>query len=469
MKCLQKFLMIFAFTALLVSCRKESFTDSSSARLTTSVDTLYFDTVFTSTGSTSQIVKIYNDNEKGIHISSVKLAGGAASPFKINVDGFPGPLINNLDLASGDSMYIFVTVTINPTAANLPFILQDSIEIEWNGNRKFVQLDAYGQNAHFLKGVIYKNNTTWINDLPYVILGGIIVDTNATLTINKGIRVHMHADAPFIVNGTLNAVGEKYDSTRIVFTGDRLDEPYRSYPASYPGIFFTASSQNNLLEYVTVKNAYQGIVATDLSPGIKLTMRQCIIDNAYDIGLAGVNTSITAENVLISNCGKNLVLVKGGNYNFKHVTSASFSNAFIQHRNPVAVVSNYTTQNGTAFANNLTASFTNCIFWGEANGVVNDEVVVLRHPGTAYTVNFDQILWRVQTQPATVSGVTVTGAINNIYPAFDSVNNSKRFYDFRLKAASPALNKGITTSVNVDLNGLPRPVGLPDLGAYERQ
>jgi hypothetical protein len=469
MKFLKRLLLCFAFTALLISCRKESFTDSSSAKLSTSVDSLHFDTVFTTTGSTSQVVKIFNDNDKGIHISSVTLAGGATSPFKINVDGIAGPGINNIDIASGDSMYIFVTVTINPTAANLPFILRDSIAIQWNGNTKYIQLDAYGQNAHFLKNLVFKNNTTWINDLPYVILGGIIVDTNATLTINKGVRIYMHADAPFIVNGSLQAIGENYDSTRIVFAGDRLDEPYRSYPAAYPGIFFTATSKNNLLEYVSVNNAYQGIIATEPAPGVKLTMRQCIIDNAYDIGLGGVNTSITAENLLLSNCGKNLVLVKGGNYDFKHVTSAGFSNAFIQHRNPVAVISNYTTQNGTAFSNNLAASFTNCIFWGEANGVVNDEVVVLRQPGTTYSVSFNQVLWRVQTQPSSVTGVTVTGAINNIYPAFDSVNNASRFYNFRLKAGSPALNKGSFSAVTIDLDGMPRPVGLPDLGAYEKQ
>lgn len=166
MKFLQQLLLLFSFTLLLLSCRKENFTDSSAARLTTSTDSLHFDTVFTTTGSTSQVVKIFNENDKGIHISSVKLAGGASSPFKINVDGFQGPVVNNIDIAAGDSIYIFVTVTINPTAANLPFILRDSIAIEWNGNKSFVQLDAYGQNAHFLKNPVYKTNTTWINDLP---------------------------------------------------------------------------------------------------------------------------------------------------------------------------------------------------------------------------------------------------------------------------------------------------------------
>ncbi len=44
---------------------------------------------------------------------------------------------------------------------------------------------------------------------PYVILGGLIVDTNVTLTIDKGARIYLHADAPLIVDGTLSVTGTK--------------------------------------------------------------------------------------------------------------------------------------------------------------------------------------------------------------------------------------------------------------------
>src|SRR6476659_8565940 len=110
-----KNLLLPLLFVLFFACKKESFTTSSSSLLQTSVDTLHFDTVFTSTGSTSQFIKIFNDNHKGIHISSVRLAGGAASPFKINVDGVAGPEVNNTDVLANDSTYIYVTVSINPT------------------------------------------------------------------------------------------------------------------------------------------------------------------------------------------------------------------------------------------------------------------------------------------------------------------------------------------------------------------
>jgi hypothetical protein len=466
MKPVRNFLLLIIAAVFFFACKKESFTNNSSAFLQTTVDTLHFDTVFTSTGSFTQVVKIINNNKKSIHISSVRLAGGTSSTFKINVDGITGPQVTNIDVANDDSVYVFVTVSINPNTANLAFIVRDSIEINYNGNLKFIQLDAYGQNANFLRNKKVTGSETWNNNLPYVILGRLTVDTNATLTINKGCRIYVHADAPIIVNGTLQVKGEKWDSTKVVFTGDRLDEPYRNYPASYPGIIFTGVSKNSVLNYAIIKNAYQGIVVTEPSAGTKLTLNETIIDNAYDAGLIGINSSITAKNLLVSNCGKNIFLVKGGNYNFTHTTVASFSNNYIQHREPALVITNFLSQNNVLITNNLNAVFRNSIFWGEANGLVEDEVVVLKQGSTSFNVLFDQILWRVKTAPA---NSTINGIINNQNPIFDSVNTSERFYSFRLKPTSPAINKGVATSVNLDLDGLPRPVGLPDLGAYEKQ
>lgn len=277
----------------------------------------------------------------------------------------------------------------------------------------------------------------------------------------------MHADAPFIINGSLQVNGEKYDSTRVVFSGDRLDEPYRHFPASYPGLIFTASSKNNMINYGIIKNAYQAIVVINPSTsGTKLTLNETIIDNAYDAGLLGVNTSITGRNVLISNCGKNLFLIGGGRYDFTHSTVVAYSNSFIQHKDPVLVLTNYITQGNSFTPFNLTASFTNCIFWGEQNGFVNNEAFIDAKTLTP-SITFNKVLWRMQTVPS-ISGLTVNGAITQP-PLFDSINTAERFYNFRLKGG-PAINAGINAGVNIDLDGNGRPVGgLPDLGAYEKQ
>lgn len=53
---------------------------------------------------------------------------------------------------------------------------------------------------------------------------------------------------------------------------------------------------------------------------------------------------------------------------------------------------------------------------------------------------------------------------------FDSIDISKKYYDFRhTKSAAPGINTGIATSINKDLDNNNRPVGLPDMGCYEKQ
>jgi len=309
---------------------------------------------------------------------------------------------------------------------------------------------------------------TWNNDLPYVILGSLIIDAGKKLTINKGSRIYVHADAPIIVDGTLEIKGEKDTVDRVYFRGDRLDEPYNDFPAGWPGIFFRATSRDNLLDYAVIKNAYQALVVVDPSQNAnpKLVLNECIVDNAYDAGIIAVTSSIRATNCLISNCGKNVILAKGGDYQFTHCTVASFSNSYIPHRDPVLFVSNYVLVNNSPVTADLTALFRNCIFWGQ-DGTVDDEVVVAKTGNTIFNVNFDYNLWKVQNTPA---NITSSGIINNQYPAFDSINTTKRYYDFRLKDESPAKDKATNAGITIDLDGKPRPVGIaPDLGSYERQ
>lgn len=459
---------ILAISLMLVffSCRKESFITSSDARVTITADTLKFDTVFVTSGSVYQSFKIINENNQKLRLSSVKLMGGAGSAYKINVDGTPGPQLNNLEIEANDSLYVFVQVNINQNTTNLPFIVRDSIQISYNGKDRLLQLEAWGQNAHFFRNKKITINETWLNDLPYVILGSLIIDTNKILSINKGCRIFVHADAPIIIDGTIQVNGQKDTVDRVYFRGDRMDDPYKNFPASWPGIFFRGSSKDNVFNYAVIKNAYQAIAAQDPSPNAnpKITLNECIIDNAYDAGVIAINSSIQARNCLVSNCGKNVFLAKGGNYQFTHCTVVTYANSFIQHKDPVLLVSNFININNVPVSANLNAVFRNCIFWGE-NGIVDDEVVVLKTGSTIFNVNFDYNLWKVQTVPA---NITSNQIINNQAPQFDSINTSKNYYDFRLKATSPALNKGTNASVTIDLDGLSRPVGLPDLGCFER-
>ncbi len=462
------FLISISLLILFYSCKKDSFITSADAQVSISAEEIKFDTVFTTTGSITQSFKIVNENDQKLRLSSIRLMGGSNSYFKINADGFTGPQVSNIEIEANDSVYVFVSVNINQSTANIPFIIQDSIQVSYNGTNRQVNLEAWGQNAHFFRDKKITADETWNNDLPYIILGSLTIDVIRKLTINKGCRIYVHADAPILVDGTLEINGEKDTVDRVYFRGDRLDEPYNDFPAGWPGIFFRSTSRDNVFNYAVINNAYQALAVIDpsLNANPKLVLNESIIDNGYDAGIIAVNSSIRARNCLVSNCGKNIILAKGGDYQFTHCTVASFSNSYIPHRDPVLFVSNYVLVNNSPVTANLSALFRNCIFWGQ-DGTVDDEVVVAKSGNTAFNVNFDYNLWKVQTTPA---NITSTGIINNQNPVFDSINTTKRLYSFRLKDDSPAKNKATNAGVTIDLDGKPRPVGVaPDLGCYEKQ
>jgi hypothetical protein len=457
-------ILLILSLALAIGCKKESFTNSTEAKLIIGNDSLRFDTVFTTAGSVTQYFLIKNENKQKINISNVQLMGGTASAFKMNVDGSQGIQFTNIEIAGNDSMYVFVRVNVNPNADNQPFVMRDSIKLQWNGNTTFKQLEAWGQNANYIRSTILRGNITWTKDKPYVILGGMIVDTNAVLTIRQGTRIHLNADAPFIVDGTLIINGTKTDS--VVFRSNRLDDPYRDYPGAWPGIYFRGSSINNHFTYTYIKNAYQGIVVEKPSSNAnpKLTLNNCVLDNIYDIGLFAVNSSVVANNCLISNCGTNIALIYGGNYQFNHCTVVSASNSFVQHKNPALTATNFVKQNNTIYTSPLTAVFTNSIVWGD-EGFVDNEIVVQKEGTAAANVTLNNVLFRAKVDPL---NTVLNNVLRNMNPQFDSVDVVRRIYDFRLKAGSPAINKGVVTPLTTDFNGFSR-VGLPDLGCYEKQ
>ena len=153
-------LFILSFTFFLATCKKESFITAPDARVTITADSLKYDTVFTTTGSITQSFKIINENNQKLNISSIKLMGGNSSVYKINADGIIGPEISNIEVRANDSIYVFVSVVINQNVTSLPFIVQDSIKINYNGRDRWVQLEAWGQNAHFFRNRLVTGNET---------------------------------------------------------------------------------------------------------------------------------------------------------------------------------------------------------------------------------------------------------------------------------------------------------------------
>ena len=188
------------------SCRRDDdIFDGNNAQLKFSHDTISFDTVFTSIGSITENIRVFNPYNETVRINSIRLNGGQQSIFRINVDGSPGPFLENIEIAPNDSMFIFIEATIDPTNERNPFIIEDFIEFSTNGSIQRVHLIAWGQNAIYFTPTSFNRNlpdftcltgpchdsippvnVTWTNELPYVIFGYVALDTLDQLTIEAG-------------------------------------------------------------------------------------------------------------------------------------------------------------------------------------------------------------------------------------------------------------------------------------------
>lgn len=461
------FAVIIAYcTVSVLSCKKESFITDQNAQIYFSADTIHFDTVFTSTGSVTHFFKVFNNNDRRLMISRIKLMGSDSSFFHTNINGVPTTELSNISMEANDSLYVFVTVTINPDNAQLPFLVTDSILVEYNGNQRFVQLEAYGRNARFLRNYTVSSNEVFNNTYPYVILGELSVDEGATLSINAGTELYFHADAPLIVNGTLKANGTF--SQPIVFSGDRLDEYYRDLPGSWPGIYFLNNSSNNTLTFCKIKNTYRGISVHNPSVNAnnKVVVKQTIIERAYDAGIYLLNTSADISNSLVANCGTNVRIRAGGHYQFTHCTLASYSSNTLFRIYPVVSVYNYTDEDGTILSEDLDCTFTNTIIWGE-NGIAENEIETGKEGVDNYNLQFINCLYKAQNTPPFANFVS---CIENEDPEFDQIDVAENIYQFTITSNNaPGLDNGTPTSYLKDLNDQNRNVGAPDLGAYEKQ
>ena len=235
------FISVLTFT---FSCRKDGVDTSQSLQLNFSTGSVLFDTVFTTFGSTTKRLKIYNPSSSPVNISSISVGNGVNSQFRINVDGVSGNTHKDVFLGGKDSLFIFAEVTIDPNNILSPFVVNDKINFVTNGNTQSITLEAWGQNAHYfvanksVNGIalVYLDrdnsdaalNSTWINDKPYVIYGGYLtLDSDDKLTIDPGVRIHMHNGAGLWVfeDGNINVNGTKDEP--VTFQGTRLEHAYQ--------------------------------------------------------------------------------------------------------------------------------------------------------------------------------------------------------------------------------------------------
>jgi hypothetical protein len=485
-------LLFFLALCMFSSCRKDEFT-SDPVRLEFSEDTLLFDTVFTSVGSATQVFTVYNPDKRSVKISSIRLAGGENSNFRLNVDGIPGKSFTDIEIGGKDSLFIFAEVTVDPNNGTTPLVITDSILFNTNGFIQDLDLVAWGQDAYFHRpppnSQIYpffflNCNETWNNDKPHVVYGYAMVDSSCTLTINAGTNVHFHPGSGLIVlnSATLTVNGTLQD--KVTFQGDRLGEDYKDIPAQWDRIWLSnlnlhsniisPGAVNCTIRYAIIKNGIIGLqvdTAFDNNTAtLSLLLENTEIKNMASHALALRGSRVNAYNCVFANCGEqNANILYGGIYNFYHCTFANFWRNSPRNQ-PAVTLNNYFDVN----LRPLNAYFGNCIIYGN-----NDtEIGLDSFPvGNAFGFRFDHSLLKLEnTFPASdparyVSIIKAAGNANN--PLFKDIDNN----DYQLDSLnSPAINAGDINITNVnpvlstDLLGASRlNPPAPDMGAYERR
>ena len=495
------------FIGGLSGCQREVWDSNPDHALRFSTDTLFFDTVFTTVGSVTLPLKIYNDHEGTLLLDEIELESGLASQFRLNVNGAPATNlsqpIRDVALAAGDSMYVFVEVTVDPNAqaGDVPFWVIENLRFLTNGNEQLVTLMARGQNAVFHGGpdayTTLACDEIWTSDLPHVIYGRILVEPGCTLTLMPGTKVHGHDGAGIWVRGgTLLAEGEL--DNPVVFQGDRLDDDYQeatgqwglsfeltdtlsgslvNYSAFRGGIWLDRAV-NCEMDFVELSQATVGLWVDSVGEGADyaLRLRNSIVTQSESIGLLSQAGHIVGYNNLISNCGQACgYFALGGNIQLHLTTFANYStNGSGLRQFPTLYLNDwYEAFDGSLQLRPFDANteFRNCIAYGN-NAGLNDfsEVIV--------------DLWDSQDYEApliTASAIHFQGedVPDNMFDSNTAVNQAPPFKnapqaDFTLSGNASIWN-GVSSippftafEVSRDLAGESRNSLAPTKGCYER-
>lgn len=474
--------MICCALLILSACRKEnSISSDPNHKLDFSADTVLFDTVFTSLGSSTHWLKVYNNHEEDLVISEIRLMGGDQSRFRINFDGESGTVFRDKMIPANDSLYTFLNVTIDPDNQSTPFIVEDSILFVTNGNYQMIKLAAWGQNAHYIVAdrkiggfpkfkIIADSLETvhWTNDLPYVIYGYALINSYGTLHIHEGTRIYVHggggiwswSDGQLIIDGT--------QEQPVTIQGDRLEPFFQSQPGQWDRIWLMDARPNadHIINYAIIRNAFIGVQAESFIHPTQAALRlyNTVIENHTGAGVLAVLYAIDACNMVIDNCGQYaFAITQGGDYLIRHSTIGNYWWSD-PRTTPSLALSNFVDEDGTRYEYPFHFEMANSIVYGVQEEEVTTALSALSGADIDTTYLFDHCLLK-------------TSRFGNNQPGFSNCifNEDPLFVDYRTfdmhlsDMLSPAVGSGspfIATQVPYDLEGKPR-TDTPDLGAYQ--
>lgn len=467
----------------LTSCREDRLSNDTSLRLALSTDTLSFDTVFTSVGSATEIVKIYNPNANALLIDGFHL--DSARYFHINIDGETDiTRLRNIEIRGGDSLYIFVRVNIDPNSGTTPLLVEDALHVLYNGTTLDLRLEAYGQNVHIIRSAKrrtqYNESMTFSAGLPYLIYDTLLFAE--ALTIEPGARLYMHLGASIYAYDDVTAEGTLEQPIQI--RSDRLDNLFDTVPYLYAaggwgGLFLIndkkGAAPKYTLRHVNILSGNVGLYCYNEQTGAMpyLSLRDSRIHNQAIYGLVLQNVDAEVINTEISNAASYCVYISGGTHRFVHSTIASYfrwTNVAIQSAPRDTVAAVYI-DNLSKSGPRTTTSFINSVISGlRRNNLLlatplpqyySGEIIgcYLKADSLIGSSAHDNVYWH-ETDSANVFA-------NDFY----AISHRTRYYDFRLDSLSAARGIAIADTAAcypTDLDGKSRLTDShPDAGCYE--
>ena len=433
----------------------EIITDSPSVLLSFSADTIQFDTLFTTVGSTSRLLKVYNPNRNAVTISAVETGRGSSSPYTVLLNGQPGQRFEDVRLLGGDSLFLIVEVLIDPQNQNLPFLVKDSLTFQVNENLQDVKLIAWGQDAHFHRGWIITRDTLLSGNRPFVIQDSLWIAPEVTVKVDSGAAFYFDNRAFGLINGALQTGGTV--NAPEIFRNIRTDGSYENAFGQWEGLTFTSLSQDNQLKHTFVRNAINGIVINtpDADTIPNLTLANCVIENMAGYGLIAIGSDIDAYNTLIHSCILGLAYNVGrGYYRYRHCTLDNNNVDYPREDEWFSVAFSDTISDFEVSMQPFYGEMTNNILWGS----LTNELLVVRSQPEPETIV------RINTNLLKSSDDSFEDNIYNEDPLFvDPV-----IFQYELDSLSPAVDQGIRTTITTDINGKQRDEQ-PDLGAFEYQ
>ncbi|MFM1792825.1 MAG: hypothetical protein RLZZ252_1179 [Bacteroidota bacterium] len=458
-------LLLLLLISTVSGCVKERFF-AKPTELTFGADTIWFDTVFTRDPnsqypiSVTRITTIKNKEKLPVK-ANFDLRGGSNSPFRINVNGFSGTQLSDIEILPGDSLFVFIQCKLTANNQTLPILVLDSLIATVNGANSKLLLAAYGWDAHYMRRPIITANTTWDdNSKPYVIIDTMYVANGSKLTIKPGVQIYASAYTPMYIAGTLSIEGTS--DQRVTIRGDKPTFIPSILPNQWTGIHFLKGSSNNKILYADITNASVGVRVDSFTVPSNpvVILENTRIQYCGQICLLGITGAIEATNCLFADAGSYTFLgFLGGNYSFNHCTFAEYS-GFTGRQNGSFGFTN-TQRDGLGNLigfENLNLAVYNSIIYG-----YNKEEIQFDQTTKAdFTLEINNNIIRSQN-PQSILGL---GNIFNQTPKFKQANQG----EYALDTLSPAYSKGILYKkpVPVDILGNSRKP-TPDLGCFERK